>query len=156
MINKYKVKRFCSEDLSLIENYDKAIADPTQTWVCHHRRETIYTREGLIEIGEYYNRPAAELIFLTPSEHSSIHSRGNMHFLGHSHSDETKMKMSKLRQGRQWGWVKKHNMSEEAKTRISDSMKSMRWWTDGKTCIRAKECPEGFVAGRFFKRKGSC
>ena len=33
------VKKFCSEDPSLIENYDLAIADETQTWECHHRLE---------------------------------------------------------------------------------------------------------------------
>lgn len=30
---------------NLIENYDKAIADKTQTWICHHRLET-YTSDG--------------------------------------------------------------------------------------------------------------
>ena len=30
-------KKYCCEDPSLIENYDKAIADTTQTWEIHHR-----------------------------------------------------------------------------------------------------------------------
>lgn len=30
-------KLWCCEDISKIENYDKAIADKTQTWVCHHK-----------------------------------------------------------------------------------------------------------------------
>lgn len=38
MINKYNAKHFCREgELTKIENYDKAIADETQTWECHHR-----------------------------------------------------------------------------------------------------------------------
>ena len=76
MINEYYAKKFCCEDLSLIENYDIAVADTTQTWDCHHRRGTIYTVNDLIEIGEYYHRPAIELIFLTPSAHRSLHNNG--------------------------------------------------------------------------------
>ena len=34
-------KNYCSEDISLIENYDKAVNDKEQTWHCHHRREII-------------------------------------------------------------------------------------------------------------------
>ena len=32
-------KKFCKDDISKIENYDKAIADTTQTYECHHRLE---------------------------------------------------------------------------------------------------------------------
>lgn len=39
MICIYAVKKFCKEYPSMIENYDKAIADKTQTWHCHHRDE---------------------------------------------------------------------------------------------------------------------
>lgn len=35
MINEKNAKSFCKDDLSLIENYDLAIADTTQTWICH-------------------------------------------------------------------------------------------------------------------------
>lgn len=159
MINKHTTESYCSEDISLIENYDKAIADTTQTWFCHHRRETIFTLKELMEIGEYYNRPAAELIFLTPSEHSSLHNKGNMHFLGHTHSEDTKRKMSELRQGKQWGWTKKHSHTEEAKKNISEALKGKNTWTKGQHFynngiknVMAKECPEGFVPGRLTKK----
>lgn len=39
MISKY-LGHFCRDDLSKIENYDKAMADSAQTWDCHHRLET--------------------------------------------------------------------------------------------------------------------
>lgn len=39
MINEDKVENFCCEDFSLIENYDKAVADKEQVWHCHHRLE---------------------------------------------------------------------------------------------------------------------
>lgn len=43
MISENYVKRYCCEDISKIENYDKAIADTTQVWECHHKMELIAT-----------------------------------------------------------------------------------------------------------------
>ena len=79
MINEYYAKRFCSEDISLIENYHEAIVDQTKMWDTHHRREcddegrTIFTKKQLIEMNLYYNRPASELMFVTRSMHNKIH-----------------------------------------------------------------------------------
>lgn len=77
MINK-RSKQYCCEPLNLIENYELAINDKTQTWVIHHRLEI--TNNGhnlnmneLKRLGLYYNRPASELIFLTKSEHARLH-----------------------------------------------------------------------------------
>ena len=109
MINENSAKAFCKDDISLIENYDKAVADKNCVWHCHHRRETIYSRSGLIEIGEYYNRPACELIFLTPNEHHKLHN------LGKHHSAETCKKMSEAHKG-------KHN-SAEARKKMSEAHK---------------------------------
>ena len=39
MINEKKAKLYCSEDISLIENYQAAIADKEKMWDIHHRRE---------------------------------------------------------------------------------------------------------------------
>ena len=79
MINKYYAKRFCSEDIALIENYHEAIADQTKMWDTHHRREcdengqTLFTKKQLKEMGLYFNRPASELIFVTRSMHWKLH-----------------------------------------------------------------------------------
>lgn len=73
MINIKCVKPFCKDDISLIKNYDKAINDNTKTWDCHHINELTYTKNELIKMNMYYNRPACELIFLTRSEHNKIH-----------------------------------------------------------------------------------
>ena len=81
------VKRYCSEPLENIENYDKAIADTEHVWDCHHRNEIclanqsrldrgITTREQLIADGMYFHRPACELIFLRRDVHKSLHHRG--------------------------------------------------------------------------------
>lgn len=78
MINEVHAWAYCGEDISLIENYEKAINDKTQTWICHHKSEIALnkSKEELIAIGEYYHRPANELIFVTKSEHNTIHFRG--------------------------------------------------------------------------------
>ena len=52
MISENQVKKYCREDISLIENYDKAINDKTQTWDCHHRKESQYSADGLGDIVE--------------------------------------------------------------------------------------------------------
>ena len=79
MINAYKAKRYCSEDVSLIENYHQAISDEERTWDIHHRREcdsegrTLFTGKQLIDMGLYFKRPASELIFVTRSMHRKLH-----------------------------------------------------------------------------------
>ena len=79
MISEYCAKSFCSEDISLIENYQQAIADEERMWDTHHRREcdengrTLFTKKQLIEMGLYLNRPASELIFVTRSMHNKLH-----------------------------------------------------------------------------------
>lgn len=90
MINEKCVKKFCCEDLSLIENYHLALADKNTTWHCHHRLEIELNKKQkeLIDIGLYYNRPASELVFLTPKDHYQIHYKGT------TKSEETRLKMS--------------------------------------------------------------
>lgn len=76
MINS-KAKIYCSEDVSLIENYDKAINDNTKMWVIHHKLE-IELNLTCFELKQqnlYYKRPANELIFLTMEEHKKIHGK---------------------------------------------------------------------------------
>ena len=96
MISEEQAKRYCNEDISLIENYEQAINDNTKKWHCHHRRESVYTKKGLIEIGEYYHRPAIELIFMTEEDHKRFHHIGkNNPLFGKHLSEDTKKKMSK-------------------------------------------------------------
>ena len=59
----------------LIENYEKAIADTTQIWECHHRFEAIFTKEELIKYNWYFDVEPNCLIFLTKTEHRKIDSR---------------------------------------------------------------------------------
>ena len=142
MISENSAKSYCKDDISLIENYDKAVSDTTQIWHCHHRRETVMSRKDLIEIGEYYNRPAIELIFLTKSEHNRLHKSGENHPLFGKHLlEETRQKMSEANKGK--------HLSAETRQKMSEAHKGKHWYNNGDTSILAKTCPEGFVPGRL-------
>lgn len=39
MISVYFTKKYCKDDISKIENYEKAINDENETWICHHKME---------------------------------------------------------------------------------------------------------------------
>lgn len=53
---------YCSNP-ELIENYDLAIQDTENVWICHHKFEAYFTRNELMKIGRYYNCKPRELIF---------------------------------------------------------------------------------------------
>ena len=148
MIKEANAKKYCSEDISLIENYDKAILDQTQTWECHHKDElqadgTIVSRQQLIKEDRYYNVPACKLVFLSVFEHNSIHHKNIKqkpeHIekrvaknIGQKRTATTKIKMSKAKLG-------------------NTNVRGTRWWNNGIKNTRAKDCPDGFVPGRLNK-----
>lgn len=116
MISERYVRRYCSEDLSLIENYDRAAADLENIWDLHHRAEILpcgkFSINDLKTHGLYWRRPAAELVFLPHSEHLKLHMKGRRV------SDQTRRKMSDAWKG--------HSLSEETKRKISSSLKGRR------------------------------
>ena len=145
MINERIARRFCKEDISKIKNYDKAIADTTQVWHCHHMTETWWncSKQELIDNECYYHRKACELIFLTPSEHHKLHNKGK-HL-----SDYTRRKLSEVNKGkklseehrRKLSEVKKGKPhSEEWRRKIGEAHKGMTWkLIDGKRVWIPKE-----------------
>lgn len=125
MINEINARKFCCEEISKIENYDKAIADKSKTWDCHHRLEMFWwwicPRKDLIEQGMYYNQPADRLIFLDRLEHIRLHANNR--------TCETKRKLSEARKGNQSGFKGKHH-SEKTRRRISEAKeKSVEQYT---------------------------
>ena len=132
MICEHYARKFCCEDISLIENYALAVADTTQTWDCHHRGEILpcgrYEAKDLKKFGLYYNRPASELIFLPHDEHISLHHKGvplseeHKQAISDAHkgvpkSEATKQKMSDARKG--------VALSEAHKKALSDALKGV-------------------------------
>lgn len=115
MINEKHSHKFCRDGISKIENYEEAVNDKTQTWELHHRLELTLEGEFALSVEDlkmhdmYFNRPYYELIFLTPSEHRSLHHKGK------TISDEHRSRISKANKGRVF--------SEEHRKKISESMK---------------------------------
>ena len=142
---KHNFEKFCKEP-EKIENYEKAAADNFKGWCVHHRLET-HNSEGerrLIDItvaelqalDAYYNRPAEELIFLTSSEHSILHNKGESHPMYGKHlSEEHKKKIGEGNRGKQLTEETKHKMSlakigkqlsEETKKKLSEAKKGKK------------------------------
>ena len=77
MISK-RISYIC-EDFENIENYEQAIADTENMWICHHRLELdeeghrLNTMQQLKAKNMYYHRPSEELIFLTKTDHWNLH-----------------------------------------------------------------------------------
>lgn len=127
MVNRKQAIKYCCEKISLIENYDKAKMDLLETWHLHHRKEDEgFSVKELIDLGMYYGRPASELIFLTKSEHLSLHKKGEKNYwygkprekcpmYGKHHSDETKKKMSVAHKGKHHSDETRRKMSEVKK-----------------------------------------
>ena len=92
MINEIKVKRYC-KDYTSIENYEEAVNDPSQIWICHHILGEILSKEQLIDHDFYYDVPPCMLKFVTKAEHNQIHQNGK------NRSEETCKKISESRKG---------------------------------------------------------
>lgn len=157
--NHDKYCYFCCEDTSLIENYDKAVADTTNKWVIHHRLETHFPdgterpTNAHLSINElkaqdmYYNRPAKELIFMTRSDHQALH---NKKLIGHKHTEEAKQKMREA----------SLNMSAETRKKMSEALKGRKLSEEHKRHISESQMGRpGTWAGRHHteeqKRKAS-
>ena len=140
MISEKFARKYCRDDISKIENYEKAISDDTQIWDLHHRLELTLDGEFALSAAQlkmhdmYYNRPYYELIFLTHAEHRRLH--------GMNVSDETRKKMSESNKGRSaWNkgnkckpiteeharkmheaWKGKHH-TDESRKKMSEALK---------------------------------
>ena len=167
---RHSFEYFC-KDYENIENYEKAKKDNFKGWHCHHRLET-HTSDGerrlvntsmgeLKALNMYYNRPASELIFLTKSEHSSLHMKGENNPM---RNEVVRKKAGETHKGKQVGeknpFYGKHH-TEESKKKMRESQKGkhigntatkgMHWYNNGKINKLCYECPPGFTPGRIKK-----
>lgn len=139
MVSAIQATIYCSEDISNIENYEKAVADTTQVWECHHRLET-HDENGNIrsesispkvlkEKGLYKKRPASELIFLSKKDHHDLHNKykkgiwkkGEGPNKGKHFSEEWKANIAKAAKDR--GFPK---LTEEQRSKAIENMKKAR------------------------------
>lgn len=133
MINIETVKCYCNGDYTLIENYDKAIADNTQTYVCHHKMGiradgTTISKEELEKDGLYTGRPPEELIFLTRAEHQRLH------WGGRKRPPRSKEWIDHLRTA-----ITGRHLSEEHKRKISEVGKGKKRTQSTKNKVRARK-----------------
>ena len=135
MISIEKVSKFC-KDYTQIENYEDAVNDKSQVWVCHHILGEILTSEQLKDHDFYYDVPPCMLKFVTRAEHARIHMSGK------KFSEETRKKISEAHKGKiPWNkskkckpiteeharkmheaWKGKHH-TEESRRKISEAQK---------------------------------
>ena len=132
MLNEFYSKKFCCDDISLIENYNLAINDKSQTYACHHRLEIqgdkLISKQELINQNLYYNRPASELIFLTKSDYQSLHMKG------FPKSEDHRKKLSIAHKGSH------HQHSQETILKMKHPHKKYKWSTPtGEIKIMCKE-----------------
>ena len=128
--DKWYLKKYCSEPLENIENYQEAMNDKEHMWECHHRAEIlpcgVYSCEELKKVGMYWKRPASELIFIRHDEHRRLHSQ-NMR-------GETHTKLSQSLMG--------HDVSHETRNRISSSQLNRR---DCSRSVKITRVSDGFT-----------
>ncbi len=141
MINERYAKKYCKDDISRIENYDKAVADHTHTWEMHHRLEFTldgefaHSKEELKRLNIYYHRPYFELIFLTKSEHRRLHNKHR--------SDETRRNVSVAHKGK--------HLSDETKCKISEARKGMTFTDEHRRNLSKSQ--KGKVLSEEHRRK---
>ena len=75
--------------------------------------------------GNKMNNSLSNLVYLTKSEHTKLHNKGNKYFFGKSHSSETKQKMSEAKKGEKNPLYGKQ-LSEETKRKMSESHKGLQ------------------------------
>lgn len=126
-------KRFCRDDISLIKNYQEALADTTQVWYVHHingEPVTGFSKKDLLKMKMYYNRPASELMFVTYKMHDDIHNNstnwGKSNKCKHL-STEHKRKISITNKGRV--------MSDDTKSKMSASRTGVKLSSTHKKAI---------------------
>lgn len=155
MISENFAYAVCKDDIALIENYDKAIAD-TKMWVCHHKAGVLpcgrFSREDLKKFNLYFHRPANELIFLTKSEHLSLHSKGI------TLKNSTKLKISKTLYNKRLSEEEKRKRKAKMISKgtyygRNHSTKNRHWYNNGLVSVLSFEKPDGFSEGMLNSTK---
>lgn len=73
MISIENSKKFCCEDISLVENYKEAVKSSEQ-YDLHHKLGLWFNKQWLKDNGFYYEQRAEMLIFMKETEHVALHN----------------------------------------------------------------------------------
>jgi len=108
-----------------IQNYDLAIDDTENVWICHHLLEEFFTASELIELDLYFNRPANEFVLCkNAQEHFSYPHLRNREKLykkpkpiienpnKRRMSEEHKRKIAEAHKGKHHSFETKHKISQ--------------------------------------------
>ena len=115
-----------------------------KAFVFMRKKMVAYASDETIEqLAKDYENAMKEAAEAMKGKHRSEESKKKMReaHKGQKHSEETKKKMSESGKGKK--------MSEESKKKMREAKKGTRWFNNGEKCVRARECPEGFVPGRI-------
>ena len=117
MISESQARKYCGEDISLIENYAEAVSS-SEKWEIHHRLEIQgkfrNSKRLLIKCGMYWKVPAWQLVFMKESEHRKMHRTGG------GFTDDARRRMSERRRGR-IPWNKGIRRTPEEKSKMSEA-----------------------------------
>lgn len=122
-----RMKMYCKDELSKIENYYDAVNDKENKWVLHHRLELTlngefaHTQAELIRMNMYYHRPAFELIFLKENEHHKLHGQF------HKMTDNGIQAIKDKNTGRKRTEEQKKLISNRTKEAMKNSEKYNKW-----------------------------
>ena len=119
MISIEKVSKFC-KDYTKIENYEEAVNDKSQVWVCHHILGEILTSEQLKDHDFYYDVPPCMLKFVTRAEHARLHRKGK------SWTEDTRIKISEAKKG--------ITFTDEHRRKLAEANKGKIPWNKCKKC----------------------
>ena len=141
-----KIRKFCKDDITKIQNYEQAINDKDHVWEIHHRLELnldgefAHTASELKRLGMYYHRPYFELILLTKAEHTRLHGKGC--------SPEARAKQSSTQKGKP--------KSAEHRAKISSSLTGEKNNMYGKKHSEESRNKMAEAARRYWdKKKGA-
>lgn len=121
-------RRYCKDPIEKIPGYENAV-NSDELYVCHHvlelnlDGERVHTADELMRMDMYYNRPYFELVFLSNSEHASLHNKGKNNFaLRIKDTDSHHRNISKALKGHR-GWNTGRHWSVESRQKMSIAQK---------------------------------
>lgn len=141
------LNNYTLEPITKIEGFERMV-ESDERFAIHHRLEThrwsrkqqkwvlrdeVIPSKVLKALGLYYNRPAFELIYMSSSEHSKLHSSFKKGI-----TEETRKKLSAATKKQ---WEQRHlngyTVSEETKKKMSENRKGIASWNKGKTGVQS-------------------